>query len=197
MSNWQFAIGNEQFAMSNLQSKIFNMNKLRTFLLILLISVFGNQLVAQKKKTTAPPPPVADCYPTHWWPGMQWNKVQVLVKGKKAGFNAQRVTINYPGITLDSVHRLENSLYFALDLTISPQAQPDVVDANGGAIGTTGTAMPTTSTGRAVVALTRAEGVPAEARDTTTGVAVAGASTPGRPGPSRRGGGLKRPSPGR
>ena len=82
---------------------------------------------AAQRKTSPPPAPVANCYPTHWWPGMQWNKVQILVKGNKPGFNEQRVNINYPGVTLDSVHRLENSLYYALDITIAPDAKPGTV----------------------------------------------------------------------
>ena len=103
------------------------MYKIGTAWFILLATTFSFQLFAQKKKSPTPSPPIATCYPTHWWPGMLWNKVQVLVKGNKAGFNQQRVTINYPGVTLDSVHRLENSLYYALDLTIAPDAQPGTI----------------------------------------------------------------------
>ncbi len=27
------------------------------------------------------------CYPTHWWTGMKWNKVQVMIHGDKIADN--------------------------------------------------------------------------------------------------------------
>ena len=70
----------------------------------------------------------ADVYPTNWWAGMKWNKVQLLLHGSTADFNKQVVTINYPGIKLDKINRLENGRYMALDITISPVAKPGVVN---------------------------------------------------------------------
>lgn len=94
-----------------------------------LLIVLSIPAWAQRKKlAAAPPAPVANCYPTHWWPGMQWNKVQILVKGETADFNTHEVSLQYPGVTLDKVTRLENSKYYALDLTIAASAMPgDVV----------------------------------------------------------------------
>ncbi len=61
-------------------------------------------------------------YPTNWWVGMKWNKVQLLVFSNDANFNKQSVKINYPGVTLDKVNVLDNPKYFALDVTIAPTA---------------------------------------------------------------------------
>ncbi|MCU0403603.1 MAG: cyclomaltodextrinase N-terminal domain-containing protein [Chitinophagaceae bacterium] len=101
------------------------------FLIVLIVSLFSIQLFAQKnKKVTNPPQPAATCYPTHWWPGMQWNKVQVLVKGKTEGFNRQEVMIEYPGVSVEKVTPLENSMYYAIDLSIAPDAKPGTVVFN-------------------------------------------------------------------
>lgn len=105
------------------------MNKNRILLVALIAFLLSSmQLSAQRKKQNpALPPPVANCYPTHWWPGMQWNKVQVLVKGNTTDFNKQDVSIQYEGVTLDKINRLENGKYYALDLAISPNAKPGTV----------------------------------------------------------------------
>ncbi len=69
----------------------------------------------------------ADIYPTGWWTEMKWNKVQLLVHGIHPEFNKDDVRIDYPGITLDKIDRLENSNYLALDITIRPDARPGTV----------------------------------------------------------------------
>lgn len=66
-------------------------------------------------------------YPTHWWPGMKWNKVQLLVHSDKNVGNSN-VTIKYPGVTVAKVNRLENPKYLAVDITVSPSAKPGTVD---------------------------------------------------------------------
>jgi neopullulanase len=106
------------------------MRILRLMALLLIIISFSQAGFAQKKKGTPVTAPIADCYPTHWWPGMQWNKVQVLVKGKDATFNQNQVSIDYAGVKLEKVTPLENGKYYALDLTISPDANPGTVPIN-------------------------------------------------------------------
>jgi glycosidase len=66
----------------------------------------------------------AEVFPTNWWVGMKWNKVQLLVKGEYNDFNKEQVKITYPGVKLDKIHRLENGKYFALDVTVLPTAKP-------------------------------------------------------------------------
>ncbi len=66
----------------------------------------------------------ARVYPTGWFVGMKWNKVQVIVQGTYEGFNQEKVRINYPGVQLQKVHQFENSKYLALDLLVTPSAKP-------------------------------------------------------------------------
>lgn len=98
------------------------LRKLVTVVLSLFISYVGITQYAQ-------------LYPTNWWTGMKWNKVQILVHGEYDEFNKEQVRIKYPGVTLNKVHRLENGKYMALDVTIAPTAKPGNVSvefiANG------------------------------------------------------------------
>ena len=65
----------------------------------------------------------AKCYPSNWWVGMKWNKVQILVKGDYDGFNKEQVRIQYPGVKLLKSTPLENGKYLAIDLEISASAK--------------------------------------------------------------------------
>ena len=62
------------------------------------------------------------CYPTNWWVGMKWNKVQIMIHGNGIG-NADTFTINYPGVKLEKVNKVENKNYVFLDINISPSAK--------------------------------------------------------------------------
>lgn len=64
-----------------------------------------------------------NCYPTNWWVGMKWNKVQIMIHGNGIG-NADTFTINYPGVKLEKVNKVENKNYVFLDLNIAPSAKP-------------------------------------------------------------------------
>ncbi|MGL6067886.1 MAG: cyclomaltodextrinase N-terminal domain-containing protein, partial [Sediminibacterium sp.] len=66
-------------------------------------------------------------YPTNWYTGMQWNKVQVIVRSDKPISKNATVQLSYPGVTLQKTHRFENEKYRALDLVISPTAKPGTV----------------------------------------------------------------------
>ena len=63
-------------------------------------------------------------YPTNWWVGMKWNKVQILVYNNTTSLKNAKVQVNYPGVILSKINRLENEKYLALDLTILPTAKP-------------------------------------------------------------------------
>ncbi len=78
-------------------------------------------------------------YPTNWWVNMKWNKVQLLIKGDKDGFNKEKVSISYPGVSITKVNTLDNSKYISLDVAIDPSAQPGIVNikfADGGKVNT-------------------------------------------------------------
>ena len=72
----------------------------------------------------------AKLYPSNWYTGMKWNKVQILVKGTYEGFKNEKVKINYPGVTLTKVSKFENGKYLALEVTVSADAQPGDVLIN-------------------------------------------------------------------
>ncbi len=66
----------------------------------------------------------AELFPTGWFTGMKWNKVQIIVRGEYDGFYKEKVRIQYPGVQLVKVHTFENGKYLALDVTISSEAKP-------------------------------------------------------------------------
>lgn len=71
----------------------------------------------------------AKLYPSNWWVGMKWNKVQVLVYGDYKGFNKETVKIiDYPGVKLLKVTPLENEHYIVLDIEVAPTTKPGNVE---------------------------------------------------------------------
>ena len=60
---------------------------------------------------------------------MKWNHVQIMIHGKGIG-NGHAYTINYPGITLEKTHRVDNINYEFLDIYISPSARPGILKIN-------------------------------------------------------------------
>jgi hypothetical protein len=69
------------------------------------------------------------CYPTNWWTGMKWNKVQVMLHGNDIG-NSDAYTINYPGVKIQKINKVGNANYVFLDLVISPSAKPGIIKIN-------------------------------------------------------------------
>lgn len=72
-----------------------------------------------------------DCYPTHWWIGMKEPKVQIMIHGKDIA-NGNGYTINYPGVKLKKVHKIENPNYIFLDIQISTNAKPGIIKIKNG-----------------------------------------------------------------
>jgi glycosidase len=67
------------------------------------------------------------CYPTNWWVGMKWNKVQVMIHGDAIANAGKGYSINYPGVKIEKVHKVENTNYIFLDLSIAAAAKPGIV----------------------------------------------------------------------
>jgi glycosidase len=57
---------------------------------------------------------------------MKWNKVQIMIHGNDIG-NGDAYTINYPGVKLEKVNKVENKNYVFLDINITPAARPGMV----------------------------------------------------------------------
>ncbi len=60
--------------------------------------------------------------PAFWWVGMKNPKLQLLVYGENIA--GRQVKLNYPGVKLMQVHKVENPNYLFVDLEISPSAKP-------------------------------------------------------------------------
>ncbi len=92
---------------------------MKKYVLIIVLINFSGFLNAQTAGV--------DCYPANWWTGMKWNKVQVMIHGDAIANAAGGFNINYPGVKLEKVHKVENSNYVFLDLSISTSAKPGML----------------------------------------------------------------------
>ena len=70
----------------------------------------------------------AEIYPANWWVGMKHNKIQLIIRGGQEGLSNQKVSINYPGVTVTGTHKFPNSKYLAVDITIAATARPGTVN---------------------------------------------------------------------
>ena len=60
--------------------------------------------------------------PAFWWAGMRGNNLQLLVHGESIAELSP--VIDYPGIIIEKVHRVENSNYLFVDLTLADTLKP-------------------------------------------------------------------------
>jgi glycosidase len=73
---------------------------------------------------------VYKCYPTNWWAGMKWSKLQIMVHGDKIADNFPMIKMGpkgmklATGVNLTRINRVENSNYIFLDLVIDATAKP-------------------------------------------------------------------------
>ena len=70
--------------------------------------------------------PNLQCYPPHWWAGMQWSKVQLMLH-VDSGFifpDKCTVQINYAGIKINKINSVENKRYLFVDIDIAPNTKP-------------------------------------------------------------------------
>jgi len=89
--------------------------KLRHYLLALAFICITGTLSAQV-------PALERIEPANWWTGMKNPFLQLIVHGNNI---AQRdVALQYPGVTLKAVHKVENPNYLFLDLEISAGTAP-------------------------------------------------------------------------
>ena len=70
------------------------------------------------------------CYPTNWFTGMKWNKLQVMVHGDHIADNIPMIKMGpggvklATGVSLVKINRVENPNYVFLDLVIDATAKP-------------------------------------------------------------------------
>jgi len=95
---------------------------MRKIFFILVLFIVSNSIFSQSANYK--------CYPTHWWAGMKWNKLQVMVHGEKIADQFPMIkmgpkgTTLAPGVNLVKINRVENPNYIFLDLVIAPTAKP-------------------------------------------------------------------------
>ena len=71
-------------------------------------------------------PSIQRVNPTNWFVGMKNPKLQLLMYGKN--INDCEVKINYSGVTLEKINKVENPNYLFLDLNIAPITQAGQMD---------------------------------------------------------------------
>ena len=59
--------------------------------------------------------------PTFWWVGMKNPTVQLMVHGQEIA--STEISLNYPGVKIQTISRQENPNYVFIDLVISPEAK--------------------------------------------------------------------------
>lgn len=67
-------------------------------------------------------------YPTHWFTGMKWNQVQLLLHAPNLGQGKPTASISYPGVSLRRVQTTESPNYLLLDVTIAPIAKAGTIN---------------------------------------------------------------------
>ncbi|MFS8082460.1 MAG: cyclomaltodextrinase N-terminal domain-containing protein, partial [Ginsengibacter sp.] len=63
-----------------------------------------------------------ECYPLNWWVQMKNPRLQIMLHGKDVA-NGIQYTINYPGVKIEKVIKVENVNYVFLDLLILPSCR--------------------------------------------------------------------------
>ena len=94
----------------------------RLMLLLCLTNVISITAFSQTKEYA--------CFPLNWWVGMKDPKLQLMLHGDGIANAKGGFTINYPGVKIIKVNKVENTNYVFLDLFISPAAKPGVVEIN-------------------------------------------------------------------
>ena len=98
------------------------------FLLFWLTAAFALAGPAATLVQAAPAPtvkaaPRVRIDPTYWWVGMKNPKLQLLVHAPGIGPSTASLAA-YPGVTLESVQKVENPNYLVLNLNIGPETKP-------------------------------------------------------------------------
>lgn len=71
-----------------------------------------------------------EVYPTHWWVGMKWNTVQLMIRGKNIAESVPMVKMRpegmalAPGVRLKQIDHAENKNYVFFDIEIDATAKP-------------------------------------------------------------------------
>jgi glycosidase len=79
-----------------------------------------------------------EVYPSNWWVGMKWNKVQLMVHETNHDFilAVDKLVVNSssPDLKIIKINKVENKRYLFIDVAISPNAKPQTVIISFGGI---------------------------------------------------------------
>jgi hypothetical protein len=79
-----------------------------------------------------------EVYPSNWWVGMKWNKVQLMLHETRPDFNLSVdklvVRSSSPDLKIVKVNKVENKRYLFLDVAIAPNAKPQTVTISLGGV---------------------------------------------------------------
>jgi glycosidase len=87
---------------------------LLAFLLVIQSILFSQDIKIEKAQ------------PPYWWVGMENQKLQLMLYGNEISLSSPE--INYPGVELKETIRVENPNYLFLDLEISKEAKPGIMN---------------------------------------------------------------------
>lgn len=68
-----------------------------------------------------------EVYPTNWWIGMKTNSIQLIIRNTAESFSTDKVSINYPGVTILKTYQFPNKKYLAVDIVIAAETIPGTV----------------------------------------------------------------------
>lgn len=88
---------------------------------ILLFALVFLALFAQAAK-----PELKRVEPAFWWVGMKNPNLQLMVYGNQISLDD--VEIGYPGVSIESISKVQNPNYIFIDLKIAPETQPGTFD---------------------------------------------------------------------
>ncbi len=97
-----------------------------TLTLVFAQAVFGQELKPERVE------------PLHWWAGMKSPELQLMVYGEN--ISETDISIEYPGVRLVAVSKVQNPNYLFIDLLLSEDVQPgsfDIVFKKGGEVAAT------------------------------------------------------------
>lgn len=79
-----------------------------------------------------------EVYPAHWWAGMKWNKLQLMLYEPRHDYmlavDKLVVRSSSPDLKIIKVNKVENRRYLFLDVSIAPNAKPQTVTISFGGI---------------------------------------------------------------
>jgi neopullulanase len=107
------------FISIHINQLLYSMKKYLSYWIVICSTICAFQGFTQT-------PSIDRINPTNWYVGMKNPKLQLLVYGKN--IKDCDVKINYQGVTLEKINKVENPNYLFLDLNIAPETKAGQLD---------------------------------------------------------------------